>query len=102
MKCDILETGQDENGSIAQAVVVQLVLHDDGTVTGTAEPGYETLLRRALEEPHFVDLGKRKVTVESDPKAWFASLPYQFDSAYMRAWLYEELEPTSRNQNGGA
>ena len=47
--------------------------------------GYDTLMASVLAAPHVVDSGTRKVTAESDPQAWFESLPDHYNGIYVRA-----------------
>jgi hypothetical protein len=86
MKCAILVTtdhGQDLAGTFELT---------DGQITSQVVPGFEVLMSNVLADSHFV-LGKPRVTVTSDPLAWFNSLPKVYNGSYLRAQVLDGTEP---------
>jgi hypothetical protein len=75
-KCAIL---MDQDGEQVRA----------GTVTFSKGrikvAGYDNLMASVLAASHLVDRGTREVTAESDPQAWFKSLPEHYNGIYLRA-----------------
>ncbi|HLI84492.1 MAG TPA: hypothetical protein VKV17_11270 [Bryobacteraceae bacterium] len=86
--CELLATEAD-----GQQQVVGRIALENGKVSGEAatdewKAGVSAILARA----NLTDGGKRQVTAEGDPEAWFEALPMNYDGAYFRARIVETKE----------
>ena len=62
----------------------------DEVITAEAVAEYKTLIASILGTPNLVEEGKRSVTLNKDPKAWFEALPTTYNGSHLRAQLTEK------------
>jgi hypothetical protein len=73
-----------------QVVAGRVILDGDGVST-TAESGHENFMVDILLDRMSVDGGKRWVTADGDPEAWFAALPVNFSGSRVRARIADAV-----------
>lgn len=66
------------------------IVYEDGALTVHPAKGYERALADVLATANFVDSGKRRVTAEEDPAAWFEGLPANYWGSYFCAQFRDE------------